>query len=140
MTEVPAVARIWVAHSDQLQNRDVLIVECIYMSRPSSVLVFRYENECFGYLNKCVHMPFRLDCEHKQVFDFNKDKIKCSMHGIIYEPTTGVSLSPTMCTGEKLTPICIAEVDGGIWIYDEKIEPLTNKYLGDKADNKMLFT
>ena len=67
-------------------------------------------------------MPLRLDCESPVIFDLGKNKLKCSMHGIIYDPETGESLSPTMCTGEKLTPIEVEEDGAGIWLADKDVE------------------
>ncbi len=114
--------RLWIANSSEVKERSPIIFECTYNGKGESLLLIRYDGQCIGYLNKCVHMPFRLDCEKKTLFDHTRDKIKCSMHGIIYDPLTGESLSPTMCTGEKLNAINVVEDSAGIWIDDECVE------------------
>ncbi len=113
---------VWVAKSRDVEERHHLVLDCLYRKVKTSLIIIRFSNQCYAYLNKCVHMPFRLDCENKDIFDQSRNHIKCSMHGIIYDPVTGVSLSPTMCTGEKLTSIGVREDEMGIWLEDEKIE------------------
>mgnify|MGYP000004674010 CR=1 FL=1 len=68
-------------------------------------------------------MPRRLDCEKDMIFDAARENLRCSMHGIIYDPITGESLS-TMCTGEKLTPVRMQEDEEGVWIIDKRVKPL----------------
>lgn len=95
-----------------------MVLECEHNSKYISLILLRFSGVCYAYINQCVHMPFRLDCESKQIFDQRKNKLKCSMHGIIYDLETGESLSPTMCTGEKLTAVEVVENSAGIWIND----------------------
>ncbi len=122
MSETDQVKRLWVANRQQLTERSFILFDCVYAETVSSVILVRSSGQCYGYLNRCVHMPFRLDCESNDIFRVTDNRIKCSMHGIIYHPETGASLSPTMCTGETLTPVQTEEDDEGIWIVDERVE------------------
>lgn len=116
-------ARIWVCHSAQLEEGNYLRVDVVYADEPSSVVVFRYKGSCLAYRNLCVHMPRRLDCEKDMIFDDTGQSLRCSMHGIIYDPITGESMS-TICKGDKLTPVKVQEDDDGVWIFDKRVKSL----------------
>jgi nitrite reductase/ring-hydroxylating ferredoxin subunit len=118
-----AKARIWVCRSEEVQEGNYKRVEVAYSSEPSSVVVFRYQGTCLAYRNLCVHMPRRLDCEKDMIFDDTGQNLRCSMHGILYDPVTGESIS-TICTGEKLTRVKIQEDEEGVWILDKRVNPL----------------
>lgn len=111
---------IRVCDADQLQEGDYLHVAVLYSGYPASVLLFKYKGKFRAYRNRCVHMPRELDCEGDTIFDKTGNFLRCSMHGIIYDPLTGESLS-TMCNGERLTAIKITEEHSNIWIVDKKI-------------------
>jgi len=57
------------------------------------------------------------------IFDDTGRNLRCSMHGVIYDPVTGESLS-TICTGETLTPVKVQENEQGVWIHDKRVKPL----------------
>lgn len=114
--------RIWVAASEQLRDGDYLRIDVQFAGEPASVLVFRFDGQCLAYRNLCVHMPRPLDCERDMIFDASGRKLRCSMHGIVYDPLSGASQS-TMCNGEKLTPVRLLEDEEGIWINDKRVRP-----------------
>lgn len=118
----------WVGLSATIAEESYRIVDCLYQQKRASIIILRVAGQCFGYLNLCVHMPFRLDCElgleKNSVFDPQTGKITCSMHGITFDPQTGVALSPTMCTGARLTAIGVREDTRGIWVDDPAVEAL----------------
>lgn len=99
-------------------------LDVLYSSEPSSVIVFRFKGNCLAYRNLCVHMPRRLDCEKDMIFDDTGKNLRCSMHGIVYDPLTGESIS-TMCTGQKLTPVKVEEDNNNVWIIDKRVKPLS---------------
>lgn len=115
--------RVWVCQSDQLKEGGYKRVEVLYVNEPSSVVVFRYKGHCKAYRNLCVHMPRRLDCEKDMLFDETGENLRCSMHGIVYDPVTGESIS-AICRGDKLTPVKVQEDDEGVWICDKRVFPL----------------
>jgi nitrite reductase/ring-hydroxylating ferredoxin subunit len=116
-------ACIWVCRNDELEEGGYKRVEVAYSGEPSSVVVFRYRGACLAYRNLCVHMPRRLDCEKDMIFDDTGQNLRCSMHGILYDPVTGESIS-TICAGEKLTRVKIQEDTEGVWILDKRVNAL----------------
>ncbi|MBI1284267.1 MAG: Rieske 2Fe-2S domain-containing protein [Thiobacillus sp.] len=118
--------RLWVAASDQLAEGSYLRTEVAYTGEPVSVIVFRHKGRCLAYRNRCVHMPRQLDCEKDGIFDATGQYLRCSMHGIVYDPVTGASVS-SLCNGQRLTPIGIFEDPHGVWIDDMRVKPLTRK-------------
>ena len=74
-------------------------------------------------LTRCVHMPRRLDCEQDRVFDDSGRYLRCSMHGIVYTPETGTSIS-TMCEGDRLHDLAVYEEDGVVGLADFRVTSL----------------
>ncbi|WP_296699896.1 Rieske (2Fe-2S) protein [Thiocapsa sp. UBA6158] len=87
----------------------------LFKHEPQSVIVLRHGGRVYADLNQCVHMVRRLDCMHDAVFDAAHEHLRCSMHGIVYDPTTGESLS-VLCSGERLKPLRSMEIDGQIYL------------------------
>lgn len=114
--------RFWIGHSEQLVDGAYLRIDATYAGDPISLLVFRYKGQCLAYRNLCVHMPRELDCENDMIFDETGQLLRCSMHGIVYDPLTGESLS-TLCNGQRLTPVRVMEDAEGIWIKDRRVRP-----------------
>ena len=65
-------------------------------------------------------MPRRLNCERDVIFDDTGNYLRCSMHGIIYDPETGRSQS-SMCNGEKLQALKVIEEDACVYINDKRV-------------------
>jgi len=112
-----------VCASRELGHKQFVIIDLQYKGAAHSGIVFRFHGQAYAYLNQCVHMPRRLNCERDTVFDEQQEKLRCSMHGIVYDPLTGESLS-TMCQGEKLQALRVFENDGQIYIRDKRVKPL----------------
>ncbi|WP_413702176.1 Rieske (2Fe-2S) protein [Psychromonas sp. KJ10-10] len=115
---------LFIIESAKLKEKQYYYFNCEYMGDVRSAFLFRFEGVIYSYLNQCVHMPFQLNCQKDTVFSESKTHLKCSMHGIVYNPVTGESLSPTMCTGEKLTAIEIVESKGDIWAKDINVQAI----------------
>jgi nitrite reductase/ring-hydroxylating ferredoxin subunit len=109
--------RIFVARSGDLAEGSFLHMDIRHAGEEIAVLIFRHRGRCLAYRNLCVHMPRRLDCEQGTIFDETGRYLRCSMHGILYEPASGESISE-ICFGKRLTPIQVAEDGDGIWIVD----------------------
>lgn len=116
--------RLLVCPSGELAEKAYVIQRLLYAGKPHSGIVFRFNGKVYAYLNQCVHMPRRLNCEQDAVFDKQGKLLRCSMHGIVYQPETGASLS-TMCEGERLTALRLTEADGNIYISDKRVAPVT---------------
>lgn len=115
--------RVEVCGCAGLAEKQYRIVELLYRGEPHTGIVLRFNGELFAYLNQCVHMPRTLDCQRDTVFDAERALLRCSMHGIVYSPETGQSLS-TLCQGEQLRALRLKEVDGFIYIDDKRVAPI----------------
>jgi nitrite reductase/ring-hydroxylating ferredoxin subunit len=109
-----------VCQSEALADGQYLKLDIGLEGRREECLLFRFAGQVYAYLNRCVHMPRRLDGEEKQIFDHSGRYLRCSMHGIVYTPETGTSVS-TMCAGEQLRAVTVYEADGVIGIADFRI-------------------
>jgi nitrite reductase/ring-hydroxylating ferredoxin subunit len=103
--------------ADALDERGSHCFRVQYRGKPRDAIVVRHAGEVYGYLNQCVHMPRRLDCEDPHVFDPSGRFVRCSMHGIIYDPASGMCQSE-ICAGESLTSIAVVETGGVIYLQD----------------------
>ena len=115
--------RVWVCSGEHLEEGSYKRIDIYYRKEPSSVLVFRLNGQCRAYRNLCVHMPRRLDCEKDMIFDDSGKNLRCSMHGIVYDPITGASVS-SICNGQKLTPVKVLEDNQSIWLVDNRVTPV----------------
>jgi nitrite reductase/ring-hydroxylating ferredoxin subunit len=116
--------KLLVCASTDLTDRRHRIIPVLFKHEPQSAIVLRHGGEVYAYLNQCVHMVRRLDCMHDAVFDAAHEHLRCSMHGIVYDPTTGESLS-VLCSGERLEPLRSMEIDGQIYLVDKRVTGLT---------------
>jgi len=92
-----------------------------YRGSLREAILIRHRGVAYCYLNQCVHMPKALDCEHCHVFDETGEFLRCSMHGIVYEPDTGLCRSE-ICAGQSLTVLKIEERDGQIRLIEKRAE------------------
>lgn len=97
----------------------------VFEGRKEECLLLRFDGRVYAYLNRCVHMPRRLDCEEARIFDATGRHLRCSMHGIVYEPQTGASLS-AMCEGERLRSVGAYEEEGEVGIADFRVAAAGN--------------
>jgi nitrite reductase/ring-hydroxylating ferredoxin subunit len=116
-------AHFVVCPSDRLSNGQHLKLQLVFEALREECIVFRFEGKVYAYLNRCVHMPRKLDCEQSQVFDKSGRFLRCSMHGIVYQPETGASVS-TICEGERLRSVALREADGEILITDFRVSSI----------------
>jgi len=116
--------RFPVCSSDGLAEGSHLKLQLVFEGRPEECLLLRFEGKVYAYINRCVHMPRRLDCEKKQIFDHSGRYLRCSMHGIVYTPQTGTSIS-TMCEGEQLRAVDSYEEGGEVGLADFRVSAAT---------------
>ncbi len=114
-----AKAQSAVCASDALPELGSHRFHVLYRGESRQALLVRFQGTAYGYLNRCVHMPRELDCEHYRVFDEAGSSIRCSMHGITYRPETGECLSE-ICAGKSLTPLRIREQGDVIYLVDKR--------------------
>lgn len=118
-----ALAKHWkICESVALGELGHVTLSILYRGGAEELILVRYRGSVYAYLNTCVHMPRPLDCEHCHVFDDSGRYLRCSMHGIVYEPETGLCQSE-ICAGKSLTAVRVAERDGFIWSVDKRAAP-----------------
>jgi nitrite reductase/ring-hydroxylating ferredoxin subunit len=109
--------------ADVLAENDFITLEVLLKSKSAApviteVLLFRFSGQAYAYINHCMHMHRPLNCQQDAVFDPERRWLRCSMHGFLFEPTTGVCISP-VCEGQALQAIKVEEQNGMI-VFKEK--------------------
>ncbi|MGD0958961.1 MAG: Rieske 2Fe-2S domain-containing protein [Methylomonas sp.] len=112
---------ITVCPSSQIKELGKLALSVRYRGEKRDAILIRFKGTVYGYLNRCVHMPRTLDCEDNNIFDDTEHYLRCSMHGICYDPVSGESQSE-LCAGKKLTVIKVKEEDGWVYLIDKKTD------------------
>lgn len=92
----------------------------LFEGQPAEALIFRFNGQPYAYINRCVHMPRPLDGEEAQIFDASGKMLRCSMHGIVYTPESGTSVS-ALCEGQQLRSIETYEANGEVGFADFRI-------------------
>lgn len=103
---------------------DVRLNSTSTRSSQANVVVFRYLGRVYAYVNHCMHMHKPLNCQQDAIFDAERRWLRCSMHGFIFEPETGVCISP-VCEGQALQAIKVIEQDGMIVFKEKYLQILT---------------
>ena len=105
--------------SDELPDLGSHVFEVDYRGERRPAIVVRHAGVVYGYLNRCVHMPKRLDCEHPEVFDASGKLLRCSMHGLVYDPASG-RCGSEICADRSLVALAVAERDGAVFLCDKR--------------------
>ncbi len=116
--------KLLVCDSAELTDRQHRIIHLLFKNEPQTAIVLRHGGQVYAYLNQCVHMVRPLDCMHDAIFDARHEHLRCTMHGIVYDPATGESLS-VLCSGERLEPLRSTEIDGQVYLVDKRVMDLT---------------
>jgi nitrite reductase/ring-hydroxylating ferredoxin subunit len=114
--------KLAVCASADLADGQHRIVPLLFKGEQHTAIVLRHGGQVYAYLNQCVHMVRRLDCVRDAVFDEQQQRLRCSMHGIVYDPATGESLS-VLCSGERLEALRATEREGQVYIIDKRAKP-----------------
>ena len=108
---------------DVLTKNDFITLDVLLKSKSAApvraqALLFQFSGQIYAYINHCMHMHRPLNCQQDAVFDRERRWLRCSMHGFLFEPTTGVCISP-VCEGQALQSIKVEEQNGTI-VFKEK--------------------
>ena len=104
-----------------LRKVDYLVRHIEYRKNRYTAILFYYQQKPYAYLNHCMHMKRRLDCQRDTIFDKEGKLLTCSMHGFVFEPSTGECLSP-VCAGQKLQSLKIVVEDDDIYFSDRHVQ------------------
>jgi nitrite reductase/ring-hydroxylating ferredoxin subunit len=103
--------------SAELEEAGVACVfDVMLWRRPARAFALRFEGGVVAYLNRCSHVPTEMDWQPGQFLDAERRFIVCSMHGAVYEPTTGRCIAGP-CAGARLMAIHVAERGGQVYWY-----------------------
>ena len=111
----------FICTSQELDTIDYLVRHIEYRKREFTAIIFNFKGKVYAYLNHCMHMQRRLDCEADTIFDTTGNLLHCSMHGFVFDPVTGECLSP-VCAGQKLQALKLVELDEGIYFADKHVQ------------------
>jgi nitrite reductase/ring-hydroxylating ferredoxin subunit len=78
------------------------------------IIVVRWAEQVYGYINTCPHKPTQLDASRPGKF-WNEEHshLMCDKHGAIFEVDTGMCLDGP-CQGKGLTPLSVQVIDGEV--------------------------
>ncbi len=73
-------------------------------TRTLPVILVRVGGHVRAYLNSCPHAGVRLDWKPDDFRDYTGEFLLCSMHGALFEPSTGHCFAGP-CRGGRLLPL-----------------------------------
>lgn len=73
-------------------------------ARALPVILVRAGGMVTAYLNSCPHAGVRLDWRPDDFLDYTGDYLLCSMHGALFEPSSGVCVAGP-CRGSRLVEL-----------------------------------
>lgn len=117
---------VLVGSVEAIKAKRFLVLNIVLRGRPCSALVFYFEEQAHSYVNDCMHMHRQLNCEQDAIFDETGRFLRCSMHGFVFDPTTGECQSP-VCYGERLQPLKLKEWDGMLYFAEKHLRLQTEE-------------
>jgi nitrite reductase/ring-hydroxylating ferredoxin subunit len=84
--------------------------------RPERAFALRFKGRVVAYMNRCAHVPTQMDWQPGEFLDSERRYILCTIHGAVYEPTTGHCIAGP-CAGARLIAIAVVECDGQVYWY-----------------------
>ncbi len=100
-------------------------------NRKQNIILYLFKDKVYAYNNLCMHMQRPLNCQADSIFDRDRQHLRCSMHGFVFEPETGTCLSP-VCAGQKLQEIKLQEENGQIGLQPKQGEITAVYYHGKR--------
>lgn len=122
----PSAVRV--CRSDELVNGGLSVKLPAQDRRgPTTVFFIRYQDQVYGYLNRCLHMGIAIDWEGS-VFTRAGDLLMCAQHGATFAPDTGTCMGGLNLKG-RLSPLQVEErqeAGGSVvyWLPDERVWPV----------------
>ena len=77
------------ASADLAEAGPACVFDVLLWRRPARAFALRFEGRVVAYMNRCAHVPTEMDWRPGEFLDDERRFIVCSMHGAVYEPTTG---------------------------------------------------
>ena len=81
--------------------------------KKDAFLIF-YMDRCYSYENSCPHTGVTLNWQKEQFFSLDGRFLQCSLHGALFEPTTGACIRGP-CRGQSLKRINFVIENGDVY-------------------------
>jgi nitrite reductase/ring-hydroxylating ferredoxin subunit len=115
-SRAPAGALPLCASTELEEAGKACVFDVTLWRRPARAFALRFEGRVVAYLNRCAHVPTEMDWQPGEFLDADRRFIVCSMHGAVYEPTSGQCIAGP-CAGERLMAIDVVERAGHVYWY-----------------------
>ena len=112
----PDGALLLCAGADLAEAGSAHVFDVLLWRRPARAFALRFEGRVVAYMNRCAHVPTEMDWRPGEFLDDERRFIICSMHGAVYEPTTGRCIAGP-CAGQRLMRIDVVERAGQVYWY-----------------------
>ena len=95
------------------------VFDVLLWRRPARAFALRFDGRVVAYMNRCAHVPTEMDWKPGEFLDSDHRFIVCSMHGAVYEPTTGQCIAGP-CAGQRLMAVDVVERAGQVYWYPSR--------------------
>jgi nitrite reductase/ring-hydroxylating ferredoxin subunit len=112
----PAGALLLCASAELEEAGKACVFDVMLWRSPARAFALRFEGRVVAYMNRCAHVPTEMDWQPGEFLDADRRFILCSMHGAVYEPTSGQCIAGP-CAGERLMAIAVIERGGQVYWY-----------------------
>jgi nitrite reductase/ring-hydroxylating ferredoxin subunit len=107
------------AAEDLIERGKAVVFDVLQFNEPARAFALRFEGVVVAYLNRCVHVPTEMDWQDGEFLDTNREFILCSIHGAVYEPSTG-RCAGGPCGRGRLTALRVLEREGQVYWYPSR--------------------
>ena len=112
----PAGALPLCASAELEEAGKACVFDVMLWRRPARAFALRFEGRVVAYVNRCAHVPTEMDSQPGEFLDADRRFILCSMHGAVYEPTSGGCIAGP-CAGQRLMAVDVVERGGQVYWY-----------------------
>lgn len=126
--DAPAGA-VWLAASaDIVEGAEPLHFGLLLWRQEEDAFVLRLDARLAAYVNRCAHVPTRMDGSLGELLDESGRYIVCGVHGATYEAASGHCIAGP-CRGESLIAIDVFEHSGHVyWWPTPDLQPLNAEH------------
>lgn len=86
-----------------------------YLVAGTNLIVVKFEQRCYVYLNRCPHLGIPLEWQQDDFFDPGGDLLRCATHGALFLPDSGECIAGP-CAGDHLKAVGFVVKAGQIYL------------------------